>query len=351
MRRQRQWFAFGTADGDSYAPAKRSRRTVAFHPLATSARTGPSERMGLYVRSKCSATYARDRLGNATKNLQSLLTIHYATGLLLDADFEQMPIYCIVVQDAKGKQSHFYGESEQDFLNQFSCFADDHPDHFWLHWGMGDERYGFDQIAGRHRFLGGDPYVISADKQIDLPNAFKIIYGRDFAGHPRLTTILKMNFEGEGGHGTDELLSGEQLIEASERGNVPLLRRDARRKVRGMFDLLILHDQGRLVTNLTRMEQNKKDGTTPVAESAAVKLFGPKNPPLIYGKPKSPLTKSRYDIVLLLIQAGSEGLTKDGLASKHGGAVNSLKTLAKSDDDWKKVIRLPGKTGQRYRIE
>jgi len=90
---------------------------------------------------------------------------------------------------------------------------------------------------------------------------------------------------------------------------------------------------------------------TPVAESKQVKLFAQKDPPLIDGRPKSPLTKARYDVVRLLIDAGSEGLTKDGLASKHGGAVNTLKALARSDLDWQSVIKLPGKAGIRYRIE
>ena len=53
----------------------------------------------------------------------------------------------------------------------------------------------------------------------------------------------------------------------------------------------------------------------------------------------------------LLIRAGPAGLTKDGLASEHGGAVNMIKALAKGDRDWKKAIKLPGKTGRRYRIK
>jgi hypothetical protein len=207
-----------------------------------------------------SAVYARDILSNATKNLRNLLTIHYATGPLRDAKFEQMPIYCIVVQDAGGKQRVFCGQSERDFLDQFFHFVGDHVDHLWLHWGMGDERYGFDQIAKRHRFLGGSSSEIPDDKQVDLPSALKVIYGRDFADHPRLTTILKVKFTGGGGHGTDELLSSEQLIEASKQGNVPLLRKDARRKVRGIFDLLILHDQGRLVANPTRTKRSTEKG-------------------------------------------------------------------------------------------
>ena len=74
--------------------------------------------------------------------------------------------------------------------------------------------------------------------------------------------------------------------------------------------------------------------------------------PTVRGKPKNPLTVPRYNVIKALLDAGENGLTGDALATKsgHGGAVNTLKTLAKGDPDWKAVISLPGKPGCRYRI-
>ena len=61
---------------------------------------------------------------------------------------------------------------------------------------------------------------------------------------------------------------------------------------------------------------------------------------------------ARFNIIKALIDANEKGLTGDELVTKsgHGGAVNTLKNLAKSDADWEAVISLPGQPGGRYRI-
>jgi hypothetical protein len=83
-----------------------------------------------------------------------------------------------------------------------------------------------------------------------------------------------------------------------------------------------------------------------------VVLAGQGQSPRVLGRLKSPLSHAQYDVVQALLKAGPAGLTKDGLTSNsnHGDAVNILKRLARSDPDWKEVIRLAGKTGGRYRI-
>lgn len=92
-----------------------------------------------------------------------------------------------------------------------------------------------------------------------------------------------------------------------------------------------------------------------VAKSAsgAIVLYNLKDCPFVLGKRKSPLSTPRYAVVKALIEAGEQGLTKDGLvkASGKGGAVNIMKGLAGSDKDWEAVLLLPGKTGGRYRIK
>ncbi len=74
--------------------------------------------------------------------------------------------------------------------------------------------------------------------------------------------------------------------------------------------------------------------------------------PVVMGKRKPKLTFSRYNIVQALLNAGENGLNGDELVEKsgHSGAVNTLKTLARKDSDWGRVIPLPGKPGGRYRI-
>jgi hypothetical protein len=90
----------------------------------------------------------------------------------------------------------------------------------------------------------------------------------------------------------------------------------------------------------------------PETNSPRVVLNGPGKPPVVLSNPKTPLTKTRYDVVKAILDAGSEGLTKDDLVKKsgHTDAVNTLKALARSDSDWCEVIHLPGRPGRRYRV-
>ncbi|MHC4399217.1 MAG: hypothetical protein ACYTG0_06035 [Planctomycetota bacterium] len=83
-----------------------------------------------------------------------------------------------------------------------------------------------------------------------------------------------------------------------------------------------------------------------------VVLRGRKSRPIVLGKEKRVLTRARYDVVKALIDAGPHGLTKDLLDDKsgHTDARKILGALAKSDEDWGKVVHMPGQPGRRYRI-
>ena len=66
---------------------------------------------------------------------------------------------------------------------------------------------------------------------------------------------------------------------------------------------------------------------------------------------KSPLTEARYKAIERLIDAGEEGLTKDGLERRGlGGARRSLSALVNRDADWQAIIHFPGKARDRYRL-
>ena len=101
-------------------------------------------------------------------------------------------------------------------------------------------------------------------------------------------------------------------------------------------------------------DSQQTSGAKPVAQSNCVKLFGPGEQPIVNGKKKAILTKARYDVVQALLEAGESGLSKDDLDKKsgHSEARKLLNRLAEKDEDWVKVIRLPGKGGMgtHYRI-
>ncbi len=97
--------------------------------------------------------------------------------------------------------------------------------------------------------------------------------------------------------------------------------------------------------------QATQDSQKPILRSERVLLFGRNDSPVVDGKPKPLLTKAQYDVIRTLIEAGLVGLSKDQLifASKHGGAVTTLRHL-RDDSDWADVLPLPGRPGRGYRI-
>ncbi len=87
------------------------------------------------------------------------------------------------------------------------------------------------------------------------------------------------------------------------------------------------------------------------ATGPLVILGKPGDQPIVNGNITPRLTLARYHIIKALIDAAEKGLTGDELVNKsgHGGAVNTLKAMAR-DRDWGAVIQLPGSSGGRYRI-
>jgi hypothetical protein len=83
-----------------------------------------------------------------------------------------------------------------------------------------------------------------------------------------------------------------------------------------------------------------------------VKLNEKDHSAIVLGVRKDGLTDARFAVIQALLKVWPEGLSKDQLVrqSGHDDAVNVLKRLAKSDQDWGKVIQLPGKPGRKYRL-
>lgn len=92
-----------------------------------------------------------------------------------------------------------------------------------------------------------------------------------------------------------------------------------------------------------------ESGIDEQTETGSVVLCGPQNVPVVNGKRKRQLSASAYSLVAKLIRAGAEGLTKDEMESRHSGARRTLNRLLK-DADWALAIKMPGRSGRRYRI-
>jgi hypothetical protein len=96
----------------------------------------------------------------------------------------------------------------------------------------------------------------------------------------------------------------------------------------------------------------KPQAGQPGAETPAVVLGGPREPPIVRGQEKPVLTPARYKVVRTLVDASPKSLSKDQLDDKsgHTDARKILKDLADSDPDWAAVIHFSGPSRQGYWI-
>ncbi|MEA5163001.1 hypothetical protein U5903_19635, partial [Cereibacter johrii] len=87
-----------------------------------------------------------------------------------------------------------YDEIEKELLDQFFDYVRAHVAHaLWVHWNMRDINYGFQAIEHRYEVLGGAPVEVPDEKKFDLARMFVARYGKRYAGHPRLESIMKIN--------------------------------------------------------------------------------------------------------------------------------------------------------------
>jgi hypothetical protein len=128
--------------------------------------------------------------------------------------------------------------------------------------------------------------------------------------------------------------------------------------------------QGRILEQLVRLESDPtadpqveildpsdeyleelSAGAEPAASPSFVLGDPAKRRPIYNGKPLKRLTKAQYDVVKAVLEAGPEGLTNDDLVmrSRHGGAVNDLKRLLKSQPVYSSLMAASGRERRGYR--
>src|SRR5262249_39789680 len=106
---------------------------------------------------------------------------------------------------------------------------------------MGSVQFGFEGLAHRLRTLGGVPLEIPEARQLSFDRVLKQTFGPNYAEHPRLETLTKLN------ELTDlDYLSREELTEATRSGAYARMQRSLLRRVRSIVDLFRLFLQGEL---------------------------------------------------------------------------------------------------------
>ena len=129
-------------------------------------------------------------------------------------------------------ESH-YDILEKEMLDDFFKFAKTLSAFRWIHWNMRDINYGFEALIHRASILGAETFDLKDENKFDLARLLIEKYGKQYAGHPRLTSLLEMN-----SISSKNFLSGEDEAKAFENKEYVKLHQSTLAKVDVMENIL-----------------------------------------------------------------------------------------------------------------
>jgi hypothetical protein len=144
-----------------------------------------------------------------------------------------------------------YDQFEREMLDDFYAFVRLNDRHRWLHWNMRDEGFGFAAIEHRYRVLAGQPIIIPDDRKHDLARMLIELYGPDYAGHPRLQSLIDLNKISR-----LAFMSGEEEAAAFDRKDYVALHQSTLRKVDIMENIFTRQVNEDLVTQASWWAKN-----------------------------------------------------------------------------------------------
>ena len=198
---------------------------------------------------------AKRKLDDITSRLDSCLVIHYSCESFYDIENDRTPrITSIAIMDLQSEQvtsfsihkiaeknkvdfasiEKSYDELEKQMLEEYFAFISVSSTRLWLHWNMRDIQYGFKAIEHRYEVFGGEPVCFADERKVDIANLMTGLYGKDYADHPRLSSLMEMNptIADKG------CLTGEEEAEAFKNKEFVKLHYSTLRKVQVIADIL-----------------------------------------------------------------------------------------------------------------
>lgn len=174
----------------------------------------------------------------AVRNLESGQTASFSIHQI--AEREQVP---------REKIEEQYNRLERQMLEDFYRCIGERRDFKWLHWNMRDINYGFPALAHRLRVLGGQPIEIHESQLYDFARLLVAMYGPAYVGHPRLTSLMKLNAVSD-----KDFLTGEQEADAFVSKDYVKLHQSTLRKVDVISNLFFRLTAGTLKTTASKAE-------------------------------------------------------------------------------------------------
>lgn len=163
-----------------------------------------------------------------------VFAIHYACADLYRANKQPPSISAIAFEELTSGEVNAYSvvdrpsEGEKHVLSSYFAFLRDHPEARLVHWNMRSADFGFRALENRyaHVFVTDAPQTLPSDRMFDIDDLVSLGYGDDFAEHPKLKNLARLN-----GIQLRAFLDGKDEAERFAKGEHADVRRSVVEKV------------------------------------------------------------------------------------------------------------------------
>ena len=177
-----------------------------------------------------------------TPRITSISIIHYSTQETFSFSTH------IVAEKLQIKRTNInenYDDIERQLLCEFYQFTRRHRSKYWIHWNMRNAMYGFEHIEHRYaKLTGRHRNMIPAGNRINLNDIIEDRFGKNYAGHPKMRSLMEMN---SGIH--PNFLTGCEEVEAFEQGKYFELHQSTLCKVGFFRDVILQMLDKKLLTS------------------------------------------------------------------------------------------------------
>ena len=165
---------------------------------------------------------AIDELKHAINENEEIFVVHYSCESWFDVKNQPVAISCVAVVDLIGDNSTTFSQvdrkdsAEEYVLKSYFDFLRKNCGARIIHWKMNSADFGFRALEHRFRYISSpdDLPHPSHDRTYDLNRIISGRYGSDYADHPRLLGLGKLNR-----FVTRHLLTGKEEAERFGQGN------------------------------------------------------------------------------------------------------------------------------------
>lgn len=154
-----------------------------------------------------------DTIKKIDKEKSKYLVIHYSSESFLALGGKSPRITSIAIENLEFGQTELfaiyksaeemgipfdkivdqYNEIEKNMLDEYFDYLRNNHNKMWLHWNMRDSIFGFKALEHRYQVLGGHPFLLSDNQQINIASLFKELYGPDYIEDKKMDNLMIKN--------------------------------------------------------------------------------------------------------------------------------------------------------------